>query len=161
MKTEQTRVVAPVYPRIFSVSMLTVVLMVALRVAIGWHFFSEGLSHKNDPKWSSEGFLRQAKGPFAPYYKQNLPGFHRWDELMIIPLDEPKSAKPGDDSIAAGGAPGDSEDAPAKGKPGPAKSVYGGWQKVVVDDWGNRAKEIESFYKYTDEQKKNVDEILN
>jgi uncharacterized membrane protein YphA (DoxX/SURF4 family) len=162
MKTEQTRVVAPVYPRIFSVSMLTVLLMVALRIAIGWHFFSEGLSHKNDPKWSSEGFLRQAKGPLAPYYKERLPGFHRWDELMIIPLDEPKSAKPTDDTIAAGGAPPDGEDAPAaKGKSGPAKAVYGKWYDGVVQDWRTRANDIETFYKYTDDQKKNVDAIFN
>ena len=161
MKTEQTPVVARVYPRIFSISMLTVLLVVALRVAIGWHFFSEGLSHKNDPKWSSEGFLRQAKGPFAPYYKEHVPGFHRWDELMVIPLDEPEAKKPNDDSIAAGGAPADGEEAAAaKGNPGPAKSVYGAWYKVVVDDWGNRAKEIETFYNYTADQKKNVDDLL-
>lgn len=56
--------------------------LVGLRLVIGWHFFMEGASHHADRGWSSEGFLRQAKGPFAPYYSAYLPTFHGWDELF-------------------------------------------------------------------------------
>jgi uncharacterized membrane protein YphA (DoxX/SURF4 family) len=55
--------------------------LVALRLAIGWHFFIEGL-HKihthhigqtatNSP-WSSEGFFRAGYGPLAPLARQAL-----------------------------------------------------------------------------------------
>ncbi len=42
--------------------------LVALRFTIGLHFFREGASKIVDPDWSSAGFLRQAKGPFAPWF---------------------------------------------------------------------------------------------
>src|ERR1700722_12285225 len=48
-------------------------MLVVLRLTIGWHFFSEGSKHLAEPHWSSEGFLRQAKGPLAPYYQSMLP----------------------------------------------------------------------------------------
>jgi hypothetical protein len=38
----------------------TVLFLVALRIALGWHFFDQGMHHYRDPDWSSEGFLRQA-----------------------------------------------------------------------------------------------------
>jgi uncharacterized membrane protein YphA (DoxX/SURF4 family) len=165
MKTEQTRVaVVNAGPRVFTIGFLTVLLMVALRVAIGWHFFQEGLSHKNDPKWSSEGFLRQAKGPLAAQYKERLPGFHRWDELLIVPIDAPKSGKAADEAIAAGGAPAESDEdsAPtAKGKSAPAKTVFDNWYTQVAKDWESRAKQIENFYNFSDEQRKEVGVTLN
>ena len=36
-----------------------------LRIGIGWQFLYEGLVKLFDPKWSSEGFLLSATGPFA------------------------------------------------------------------------------------------------
>ena len=51
----------------------TVLLLVVLRLTVGWHFFTEGSKHLAEPHWSSEGFLRQAKGPLAPYYQSVLP----------------------------------------------------------------------------------------
>ncbi len=58
-------------------------LLVVLRLTVGWHFFTEGSKHLAEPHWSSEGFLRQAKGPLAPYYHSVLPpsGF-RLDETL-------------------------------------------------------------------------------
>jgi uncharacterized membrane protein YphA (DoxX/SURF4 family) len=53
--------------------MATVLALVALRLVVGWHFFSEGSQHLADLRWSSEGFLRAAKGPLAPYYQAPLP----------------------------------------------------------------------------------------
>jgi len=51
-------------------------------LVIGWHFFSEGLSHYADRTWSSEGFLRQAKGPLQPMFRSVLPDTYRWNEHM-------------------------------------------------------------------------------
>ena len=74
----------------------TIVLLVLLRLAIGWHFFKEGVSHHTDRAWSSEGFLKQAKGPLADMYHSVLPDFHGWNRLMLAPLpdDRPGDATP-------------------------------------------------------------------
>ena len=61
---------------------LTILLLVALRVAIGWHFFNEGRDHYFDKKWSSQGFLKLAVGPFAGQAKATLPQYHHWDKLL-------------------------------------------------------------------------------
>lgn len=54
----------------------TVVMLVVLRLNIGWHFFHEGVKHYADPAWTSEATLRGAKGPLAPFYQSYLPDFH-------------------------------------------------------------------------------------
>ncbi len=61
---------------------LTILLLVLLRVAIGWHFFNEGRDHYFDKKWSSQGFLKIAVGPFAGQAKSTLPQHHHWDKLL-------------------------------------------------------------------------------
>ncbi len=68
-------------------------LLVALRVALGWHFFSQGVEHYHDPNWSSEGFLRQAKGPWADFYKSKVPDFHGFHELVAHPWRDPQQAE--------------------------------------------------------------------
>jgi uncharacterized membrane protein YphA (DoxX/SURF4 family) len=48
------------------VSILTACLLIVLRVAIGWHLFYEGAwKEQHKETWSSQGFLRAAKGPGA------------------------------------------------------------------------------------------------
>jgi uncharacterized membrane protein YphA (DoxX/SURF4 family) len=58
---------------------LTRVLLVLLRLAIGWHFFFEGFekirsvdligpTQTNRP-WSSQPYLRESTGPFAKYFR--------------------------------------------------------------------------------------------
>lgn len=49
--------------------MLTIVIIVALRLVIGWHFFMEGSKKIKSGEFSSAGFLRNAKGPFADYFR--------------------------------------------------------------------------------------------
>jgi uncharacterized membrane protein YphA (DoxX/SURF4 family) len=87
-----------------------VLFLVALRVTIGGHFFLEGASHARglnmesipvigwlfptgasdgEKKWSSEGFLRQAVGPWADFYKSKVPDFHGWDENIAHPYQAP------------------------------------------------------------------------
>jgi uncharacterized membrane protein YphA (DoxX/SURF4 family) len=66
----------------FSVGIATVVMLVILRVNIGWHFFSEGVKHYADPHWTSEPVLRAAKGPLAPFFHSYLPDFHGFDDLL-------------------------------------------------------------------------------
>jgi thiosulfate dehydrogenase [quinone] large subunit len=40
-----------------------------LRVVIGWHFLYEGLAKLTSASWSSAGYLRQSRGPFADLFK--------------------------------------------------------------------------------------------
>ncbi len=62
--------------------MATVVMLVLLRLNIGWHFFSEGVKHYSDPRWTSEPVLRDAKGPLAPWFHAYLPDFHGFEQWL-------------------------------------------------------------------------------
>ncbi|MGL6194209.1 MAG: hypothetical protein ACRC2T_05245 [Thermoguttaceae bacterium] len=66
-----------------------VILIVLLRLVIGWHFFYEGL-YKFDPKsgFSAKGFLGQAKGPTAPLFYSMLPDLDGVKRLAILPASE-------------------------------------------------------------------------
>ncbi len=65
-----------------------VLLIILIRVAIGWHFFYEGI-HKFDPydKFSSKGFLGQAKGPTAPFFYAMLPDLNGTKRLEIQEIE--------------------------------------------------------------------------
>lgn len=62
-----------------------------LRVAIGWHFGYEGLWkiqswRKGSTPFSSEGYLRNASGPLAPYFRAMVPdvnGLARLDPARL------------------------------------------------------------------------------
>jgi uncharacterized membrane protein YphA (DoxX/SURF4 family) len=69
-------------PSRFSISTATVVMLVLLRLNIGWHFFSEGVKHYADPQWTSEPVLRNAKGPLAPVYQAYLPDVHGFERHL-------------------------------------------------------------------------------
>lgn len=51
-----------------------IITLVALRVAIGMHFFREGLSKIRDPQPFSAGFFGNAKGPMEDMFRQMV-----WD----------------------------------------------------------------------------------
>ena len=40
-----------------------------MRVVVGWHFLYEGIAKLTATSWSSVGYLRQARGPFAEQFK--------------------------------------------------------------------------------------------
>ena len=84
-RLESVREDLPVQNRGTRYGVATVLALVALRLVVGWHFFSEGSQHLADLRWSSEGFLRMAKGPLAPYYQAPLPdaGFGFDDTLHV------------------------------------------------------------------------------
>ena len=44
-------------------------LLVALRIAIGWHFLYEGISKLLTPGWSAEGYLVNSTGFLAPFFR--------------------------------------------------------------------------------------------
>lgn len=79
------------------IGVLTALAIVLLRLATGFHFFSEGVQHL-DPEFTSAYFLRAAKGPFAEYFHAKAPGPHgvythlaqprKWEGALEEP-DEP------------------------------------------------------------------------
>ncbi len=71
--------------------MVTVVLLVALRLSIGFHFFYEGVWKVGNPDFSAEGFLASAKGPVAPLFYAMLPDIYGRSRLNIeaAPVADP------------------------------------------------------------------------
>jgi len=53
--------------------MAGVVALVLLRVSVGWHFLYQGIWKLENPNFTSEPFLRQAKGPFAEHFYEMIP----------------------------------------------------------------------------------------
>lgn len=44
------------------------IILVALRIVIGWHFLYEGAIKLYDPEWSSSGYLLDSQGLFSGLY---------------------------------------------------------------------------------------------
>jgi uncharacterized membrane protein YphA (DoxX/SURF4 family) len=127
------------------------VVLVALRIAVGWHFFKEGLAHRADPNWTSEGFLKQAKGPLAANFQAVLPKFHNWDRLILVPLpDANPAAKDESEDEAA------EKSAKSNKKP---TTVYDDWLDQVKADWKTELGTYSDFHKLSDEQKTQAAEI--
>lgn len=47
----------------------SMIAITVLRVVVGWHFLYEGVAKLTSPSWSSAGYLKQARGPFAELFK--------------------------------------------------------------------------------------------
>jgi uncharacterized membrane protein YphA (DoxX/SURF4 family) len=56
--------------------------LIALRVAIGWHCFVEGMEKLSTPNWSSEPYLREAMGPLASTF-QDVAGDRLIEKLTV------------------------------------------------------------------------------
>ncbi len=62
---------------------VAVVMLVLLRLTIGWHFYSEGLEKYRDDRWDASPFFANAKGPFANEFHALV-----WDNDGQLRLDE-------------------------------------------------------------------------
>lgn len=66
---------------------MVVLAVVALRLAIGWHFFREGAEKMTSGDFSSASFMEAAKGPLAPTFRGmvwDVDGLHRLDEKATL-----------------------------------------------------------------------------
>lgn len=68
-------------------SLLAIVLLVLLRVSIGWQFFYEGIwkshsLHGTEP-WSAAGYLKNAKGPFRSIFRNMVDDPYDFDKLDV------------------------------------------------------------------------------
>jgi uncharacterized membrane protein YphA (DoxX/SURF4 family) len=62
-----------------------ILALIGLRVAVGWHFYMEGVAKVRSHDFSSQGFLVAAKGPLAKDFQQMI-----WDNEGRIRLDQEK-----------------------------------------------------------------------
>jgi len=113
----------------YTISMATAILLVVLRLNIGWHFFSEGVKHYTDPQWTSAPVLRNATGPLAPMYRSYLPDFHGMDYWLHGERTEK-----------------------------PAAAVQG-WIDQVQSDWDERRQQFAVHYGLDEKQQKQATKI--
>jgi uncharacterized membrane protein YphA (DoxX/SURF4 family) len=101
-----------------------ILALVLLRLAIGWHFFSEGLDKiERDATtgqyriaFSAAGFLSQAKGPLAGLYHWFAPDGHDWQTLLAVPhQNRPLNAE--------------------EAKAAVNRPPYQDWADLIVADW--------------------------
>jgi thiosulfate dehydrogenase (quinone) large subunit len=50
-------------------SNIQAILLVTLRVLLGWYFLYEGITKIANPDWSSLGYLMDSKGPFSAVFQ--------------------------------------------------------------------------------------------
>jgi uncharacterized membrane protein YphA (DoxX/SURF4 family) len=133
----------------FQIGLAAVITLVLLRVGVGWHFFSQGLKKYVDPGYSSEDFLKQAKGPLADWYASLLPSEHEFQQHVDRWL-ESAVPKPGQKT----------DDAKATSKV-PQASPLTQWAGKVAASWGEYRVRMERRFALTDAQKQQAQELLD
>ena len=63
-----------------------IVVLVMLRLVIGWHFFKEGAKKFTDPNFTASGFLQISHGPMAPLFKNMIP-----NRFGLVSLDKART----------------------------------------------------------------------
>jgi len=69
--------------RKYQISLLAVVILVMLRIGIGWHFLHEGIWKFKQPDFSARPFLLQARGPLANLYRSLIPDLFGEERLSF------------------------------------------------------------------------------
>lgn len=59
--------------------------LVALRLIVGFHFFTEGKNKIEQGDWSAAPFFAAAKGPMAPFFHSLLPDWSYRETLCVVP----------------------------------------------------------------------------
>ncbi len=147
--------------------------LVVLRLTTGFHFYSEGTKKleynrgtgETRVAFSAEGFLRGAVGPWADFYKADLPGFHDWEHLLLVPKLSPTTkdelaerAKWNADYAARRKAAVDKgEAAPIEFPPG---APYHKWAQQIDKDWAELVAGFKRLKELSDDQQKSADAAL-
>jgi uncharacterized membrane protein YphA (DoxX/SURF4 family) len=132
----------------FQIGLAAVVVLVALRVGVGWHFFSQGLKKYGDPNFSSEAFLRQAKGPLADWYMRLLPADHDFqqhvDQWLETAVAKPSTKADPKEKVKA-----------------PDASPLDRWADNVAASWGEYRVRMERRYGFDETQKQQAQKVLD
>lgn len=75
----------------YQLGTLAIITLVALRLAIGWHFYCEGADKIPDPGWTAAHFFTGSKGPLKPLFEMMV-----WDGDGRVRLnyDRTESGRP-------------------------------------------------------------------
>ena len=121
-----------------------IILLVALRLTIGWYFFESGRTKNLDRDFSSAGFLSQAKGPLAALYQSGLPDAHGFSKHVGQPrVDSANPHAPGTDAWVQF-----------------QREPYAAWQEQIVFDLGRARQATGDHYRYDTEQAGRADQIF-
>jgi uncharacterized membrane protein YphA (DoxX/SURF4 family) len=142
----------------------------------GFHFFRQGTEKlEYNPRTGetriafagTEPFLRGAVGPWADFYKRDLPTFHDWERLLNVPTD---ATTPSEEQ-AAENAKWDAEykkrvdAATAKKEVAPVEFApylrAGKWGEQTAKDWTAKVARFKSLPGITEDQRKAADKALN
>ena len=126
-------------------SSTVIILLVALRLSIGWYFFESGRTKNLDRDFSSAGFLSQAKGPLAPLYKSALPDYHRFSELLATPRVDVPNPYP----------PQSAEWASFQSEP------YASWQEQILFDFGRIRQQANQHYQFDEDDIAQADRVFS
>ena len=121
-----------------------IILLVALRLTIGWYFFESGRSKNLDRNFSSAGFLSQAKGPLAPLYQSGLPDSHDFSNHIGQPrVDSTNPHEAGTEAWVQF-----------------QREPFAAWQEQIVFDFGRVRQSAEDHYQYDTEQAGRADQVF-
>jgi uncharacterized membrane protein YphA (DoxX/SURF4 family) len=139
------------------IGVLGVTMLVALRMVIGAHFFSEG-TKKLRPGFSSAGFLQGAKGPLAPHFKSFAPTLHDWDQVLAVPRQSPdyvsRSLPKAPELPAAALQPKREEARLPSDKPASA------WGNRILHAWEQTLEEFAKTPALSEEQQKQAEAVF-
>jgi uncharacterized membrane protein YphA (DoxX/SURF4 family) len=151
--------------RVAYVPAALVVALVLLRLATGWHFYREGTKKLVHDKGTgeisvanySEPVLRAAVGPWAEWFKRDLPNFHEWERLLIVPKRGPTSQEElaarsrwlGDYNKRRQEAEKAKKPAPIEFPPG---APYTEWANRIDEDWQDVVAKFQQVEGLTKEQ---------
>jgi uncharacterized membrane protein YphA (DoxX/SURF4 family) len=136
------------------VRILTACFLILLRVAIGWHLFYEGAwKEQHRETWSSQGFLRAAKGPGAlpsrwlagdPTVSRSG---YKFEQHLPSPPPDPTS-----DLLARFTVPPIPD-----AQRGKLESYHDYFPAPLSTEWDDYTKRFEDYYKLDDAARKPVD----
>ena len=105
--------------------------LVLLRIAIGWHFLTEGLERSNRPAtgrkpFSAEIYLRNSTGPLAPYFRGMVP------DVNGLALLDPARLKAGWEETSTGSPSTTGSTTTSRAKAAGAPGSSEAWADVLV-----------------------------
>jgi uncharacterized membrane protein YphA (DoxX/SURF4 family) len=150
----------------------TIVTLVLLRLAVGWHFFHEGMEkiafdtseNRYAIAFSAEGFLSQATGPLAGWFHDYVPNTHDWERLLAVPRQDapltPALQAERDKKLADYKLRRDMKSLrPLRPELDP-NAPWFDWEERIVDNWSATAAKVAEALDLSEEQFAAVDKAL-
>jgi uncharacterized membrane protein YphA (DoxX/SURF4 family) len=147
-----------------------IIALVLLRLAIGWHFFREGLdklsydygTRQYHVAFSAESFLSQAKGPLADRFHAWAPIGHDLLALLAVPRQSHAPTTDEVDQRAKWQSDYDQRRAAAEKKNDPTPiefppfAPYHDWAVRITDDWRATLSNVTALPSLSDDQRRHA-----